>query len=1485
MASLAQNPYVGPRAFEEADHHIFFGREEETRQLTSLVIARRAVLLYAPSGAGKTSLLRAGLIPHLQQRKKLMILPVSRVGGDLHREMDGAKVKNIYVLNTLLSLADEAAEPDELVGLSLAGLSLKEGLKGYFLPPPDEDRVQPYLLILDQFEELFTTHPGRYENRADFFSQLQDSLIAYPQLGILLSMREDYIARLDPYEAQLPDRLRTRFRLELLGKEATCLAIQEPAHQSGVDFSDSAAKKLVNDLRKVRVQRPDGSVEEQPGQYVEPVQLQVVCRRLWEKLPTDARQIREEDVEAVGDVDSALAGYYDEQVAAIASETSVSEWNIREWFGQHLITEHGIRGQVLREPERSQGLNNRVIQSLVDAHLVRAERRRGATWYELIHDRFIEPIRDSNSTWKREQLWQWGKLGATVIVVVIAVVLAAMAIWASTQSQRADQITLFSQLDSQATSYLDDQFDLALLLSLEAYRTEDTWKTRSGLLTRLEHNPYLTTFLHTRTYTDVQAVFSPVSPTLLASGSADGTVTLWNLAAPHPISDTLTGHTSRVWSVAFSPDGRTLASAGADGRIILRDVATRQLISESLISHVYVHTYVHTNEVWSAAFSPDGQTLASGGADGEIILWNVATGQAIGQPLTVHTQTVRSMAFSPDGGTLASGGADGRIILWDVATHLPIREPLTEHKGEVWSVAFSPDGQTLASGSCGGFDEELDRKPCIRGEIRLWDVGNPQQPGRPLTGHTDRVTSVAFSPDSQTLASGSADRTLILWDVATRRPLGEPLTGHNTAVHSLSFNSDGQTVSSGSADGTIIQWDVTTRQRPGDPLTSHTEKVYSVAFSPDGQMLASGSQDNSIILWDVTARQPSGDPLTGHKGKVWSVAFSPDSQTLASGSQDKTIILWDLATRRPIGQPLTAHKADVYSLAFSPEGQMLASGSKDNTVILWDLATRRQIGQPFTGHADSVLSVAFSPNGQILASGSVDNTIILWDITTHQPISEPLTGHTDFVRSVAFSPDGKILSSCGYDNTIILWDVTTHQPIGEPLTGHTDKIFSLAFSPDGQTLASGSGDETIIRWDVATHQPLGKPLIGHKAAVYSVAFSPDGQMLASGSDDTNIILWDAPTRELCGQSLGQPFEGHTGSVRSVAFSPDGKTLAAGDYDDTVILWDVDTGQRLGKPLTGHRDHVYSVAFSPDGQMLASGSADGTIVLWNADTHQPLVEPLTGHPDRVWSVAFNPDGTMLASGGCGKLDPESDTRRCIQGEIRLWDLETFQAIGDPLPDPPANVYSVAFSPDGQTLVSGSADGTIILWDVAAQQPISRFLTNHTTGVASVAFSPDGQMLASGGADNTIVLWNVETLQPLGEPFVGHKADVYSVFFSPDGKTLASGSRDNTVILWDVETRRPLGQPLARHASEVWSVAFSPVSPTLASGGRDKIIILWDVSVESWQDRACYIANRNLTQSEWDQFIGSDIPYARTCPDLPLGEDASSDARHAQQGVAP
>ena len=572
-------------------------------------------------------------------------------------------------------------------------------------------------------------------------------------------------------------------------------------------------------------------------------------------------------------------------------------------------------------------------------------------------------------------------------------------------------------------------------------------------------------------------------------------------------------------------------------------------------------------------------------------------------------------------------------------------------KGRINELAYSPDGTRLAVASSIG--------------IWLYDTATGREIAL-LTGHTDEVRSVAFSPDGSTIASGSRDATIRLWDAETGTHQ-RTLTGHRVHVYSVAFSPDGSTIASGSLDATIRLWDATTgtHQRT---LTGHRGTVYSVAFSPDGSTIASGSSDATIRLWDAETGTHQRT-LTGHIYDVNSVAFSPDGRTIASSDYGVTIRLWDAETGTH-QRTLTGHRGTVNSVALSPDGSTIASGSLDATIRLWDAETGTH-QRTLTGHTDWVNSVAFSPDGSTIASGSLDATIRLWDATTgtHQ---RTLTGHIYDVNSVAFSPDGStILSGGGPHDTIRLWNATTgtHQRI------LITWVSSVVFSPDGGTIASGRSDAIFLR-----NATTGKTrvLTGHWRRVNSVAFSPDGGTIASGSDDATIRLWDADT----GRTL-RTFRGHTEAVNSVAFSPDGGTIASGSDDATIRLWDAETGTHQ-HTLTGHIYDVNSVAFSPDGRTIASGSDDATIRLWDAETgtHQ---RTLTGHTDWVRSVAFSPDGSTIASGS-------------LDATIRLWDAET-GTHQHTLTGHIYDVNSVAFSPDGGTIASGSWDGTVILWDVS------------------------------------------------------------------------------------------------------------------------------------------------------------------------------------------
>jgi WD40 repeat protein/energy-coupling factor transporter ATP-binding protein EcfA2 len=607
--------------------------------------------------------------------------------------------------------------------------------------------------------------------------------------------------------------------------------------------------------------------------------------------------------------------------------------------------------------------------------------------------------------------------------------------------------------------------------------------------------------------------------------------------------------------------------------------------------------------------------------------------------------------------------------------------------------------------------------------------------------------------------------------------------GHESSVNSVAFSPDGQFIVSGSWDNTLLLWDIQ-GNRVGQPFQGHESSVISVAFSPDSKLIVSGSDDNTVRLWDIDGNSV-GQPFRGHSASVNSVAFSPDGRLIVSVSSDNTIRMWDFDGKR-VGQPFRGHENSVNSVAFSPDGQFIVSGSSDNTVRLWDIQGN-SVGQPFQGHENSVNSVAFSPDGQFIVSGSSDNTIRMWDIQGNM-VAQPFLGHGYSVTSVAFSPDGQFIVSGSRDNTIGMWDLDGKR-VGQPFHGHENCINSVAFSPDGQFIVSGSSDNTIRMWDIQGNM-VAQPFLGHGYSVTSVAFSPDGKLIVSGSRDNTVLLWD-----LQGNMVAQPFLGHGYSVTSVAFSSDGKLIVSGSRDKTVRLWDLQ-GNMVAQPFLGHENEVNSVAFSPDGKLIVSVSTDNTVLLWDIQGN-PISQPFWGgHWNSFSSVAFSPDGQFIVSGSWDNT-------------IRMWDIQGKRG--------------------------GSWDNTIRVWDIQGKRVGQPFWGGHWNSFSSVAFSPDGQFIVSGSSDNTIRMWDIQG-NPIGQPFLGHEDKVNSVAFSPDGQFIVSGSWDKTVRLWDIQGN-PIGQSFLGHEDEVNSVAFSPDGKLIVSGSLDSTVRLWRGGWQAWLEVCC------------------------------------------------
>ena len=522
--------------------------------------------------------------------------------------------------------------------------------------------------------------------------------------------------------------------------------------------------------------------------------------------------------------------------------------------------------------------------------------------------------------------------------------------------------------------------------------------------------------------------------------------------------------------------------------------------------------------------------------------------------------------FGDDHGEVEQGLANIAHTMQDrVSKQTPFVIPNLNNGVGAIALIPSDDGQILAAGYSDG-------------NIYLIDMVTRSLIGKPLTGHTANVSSLAVSPDGKLLASGSYDNTVILWNVETQKPIGKPLTGHTGQVTSVAFSLDGKTLASGSYDNTVILWAVETQERIGAPLSGHGSYVTSVAFSPDGKTLASGSWDDTIILWDVTSHEPIGEPLAHHTDWVNTIAFSPDGKILASGGDtgDRTVILWDVATHQPIGEPLIGDNNNVTSLAFSPDGKTLAAGDNSSKTNLWDVATR-QIKFTLSRSYGPVTGLAFSSDGKTLAeSYSSGSEIRLWDTVTGEQkdsIAAPVQKDRTIVAAMTISSDGDILGIT--QRNLITWDRvhslnsnTEKFDVDNPIQGlesiyHLDNINAnydriSAFSSDGKYRIEGGYNFAIV-WDVASGEKAAQVRYG-AYDVKAVAFSQDGKYVASASTRSALVS-EAKNGDVIARIK---IEKDDGIPISLSFSPDASRLAIAYNDEksTVVVWDIATKQKV-----------------------------------------------------------------------------------------------------------------------------------------------------------------------------------------------------------------------------------------------------------------------------------------------------------------------------------
>jgi len=1251
------SPYKFLDYYNPEDHDIFFGREREIRELERKFYNTRLFVLHGESGSGKTSLIRAGLIPRLDPESYIPVYvrmlqePLQEVKRELLRQLE---------------------RPDRFS--ETCQVSLVEHLQHL-----TETVSKTVIIVLDQFEEFFLrfTEEVRQQFTEEFAACVQASRL---DVKFLISLRSDYFASLAGFEEAIPQIFTHQLQLARLTETQALEAVIKPAQRLGIQVDEPMVQiKLLPDL-----------LAEEGG--IEPPLLQIVCDALYQNAQSEGRNtIGMADYEAIGDVNGALSKYLDEklrqfgqcqpQARAVLKALITSAGTKQAVFLPELATRISSAGVTLAEAE----LQPHYLDKFVNYRLVRVDEVEGRPRYELSHDYLAKHIEAWIAESERE------------VTKVLELIDRAY------ETYRATNM-LLERSALQMIKPIEEQLVLPTDKQNFVERSKmQVRKQRRGLWLRVAAALMFVALVvggifGYQTYRQKEIAIAKQKEAEEQSQRADEQAQIAEEKRKEAERQTRVAQVRRLAAEAQTAlakyPQRSLLLAIESLNVTLQKGEPRVSVAEQALRDALANTGGIGLPGGEVAISPDSHWLAIGGRDGIGRLWDLTEPDPFATPAVLrgHEKEITTVVFSPDSHWLITGSVDATTRLWDLTASDPTAVPiiLRGHKNVIVGVVVSPDSHWLITGS-------------IDATARLWDLTASVRgvTSVVLCDPEEWVTTAAFSPDSHWLAIGGMDGITRLWDLTASDPTATPvvLRGHKKRIRTAVFSPNSRWLVTDSEDGTDRLWDLTASDSipVSVILHGHKEAIWT-EFSPDCHWLITSDQDDTARLWDLTASDPAADSivLRGHDSTIVTVAISPNSRWLVISSADGTVQLWDLtaSTLAAASAILRGHE-----IAFSLDSHWLIIGGLDATARLWDLTASEPAAAPVVlrGFGGWISNVAFSPDSHWLVIGSWDGTVRLWDLTVSDQATASiiLHGHEEVSVVVTISPDNHWLVTRSLDDTARLWDLTACEPAAAPvvLRGHEAAITTVVISPDNHWLVTRSQDATIRLWDLTASEPVAGPVRGFEGWIPTVAFSPDSHWLVISSADGTVQLWDLTASDLVAASV---ISIH---YRMMAISPDSRWLVTDGEDDTVRLWDLTASDpaAVSVVLHGHEKEITTAAVSPDSRWLITGSEDTTVRLWDLTTSDLFAASviLRDHEKKITTVAVSPDSRWLITGS-------QDTT------ARLWDLSASDPAAAPvvLRDYESWNSTVAFSLDSHWLVIVSEDAIARLWDLTASDPAAK-----------------------------------------------------------------------------------------------------------------------------------------------------------------------------------